>query len=159
MTTKKTPKRQARRKEHGTRIEHIVAEDIQKFSKRYHNISINTREGIDVFLRNGIRLDVEVKSANAKTLYKDKHGNYKFRTGRFLIKMYDYINADLFAFVIKEVDQKGKWTGNVDINYVKAETIRRYLKDRNLYKKRKDVKIGINTINNLQKTYLKTYLK
>lgn len=157
--TKKTPKRQARRKVQGTIIERMVEKDILEHTHRNQKTKINTKEGIDIFVRNGVRLDVEVKSANAKTLYKDKYGNYKFRTGRFLLKINDYINADLFAFAIKEVNEKGKWTGSIDINYIKAETICEYLKDRGLYKKRENVKIGINTIHNLPKTYLTSYLK
>jgi len=157
--TKKTPKRQARRKVQGTQIEHLVENDIIRHKHKNQNTKINTKKGIDIFVRNGIRLDVEVKSAKEKTLYRDKNGNYRFRTGRFLIKMNDYINADLFAFAIKEVNAKGKWNGNIDINYIKSETICDYLKDRGLYKKRENVKIGINTIRDLPKTYLGAYLK
>lgn len=158
-TTKKTPKRQAIRKTEGTKVERIIETDIKKYIKPTQKTKINSQKGVDVIVRNGIRLDIEVKSAKEKTLYKDKNGVYKFRTGRFLLKISDYTDSDLFAFVIKKVDDKGRWNGSVEIYYIKTQVICNYLKERGLYKTRRDVKIGINAVKKLPITYLNPYFK
>ena len=159
MATKKTPKRQAIRKTEGTQVERIIENDIKKYIKPNQKTRINSQKGVDVIVRNGIRLDVEVKSAKEKTLYKTKNGDYRFRMGRFLLKISDYTNSDLFAFVVKKVDEKGRWNGNTEIKYIKTSVICDYLKERGLYKTRKDVKISIKIIEKLPKTYLSPYFR
>jgi len=157
---KKTPKRQARRKIEGNIAENIIRAKIHDILPSHYKSTINRNDGIDLYIRNDQILNVEVKSAKEKTLYKDKKGNYQMRTGRFVIKKDDYMNSDFFGFVIKKVnknDKKAKWNGKYDIKFVDSKVIKKHVKDRNLLGR--NVKIGIKQINEMPKIYLKSRYK
>jgi len=141
---KKTPKRQARRKIEGNIAEDIIRKKIHSVLPSNYKSSINRSKGIDIFIRNGQILNVEVKSAKEKTLYKDKKGNYRRRTGRFLIKKNDYLDSDFFGFVIKKVnkdDKKAKWNGKYETKFVDSKVIKKHIKNRNLLNR--NVKLGV----------------
>ena len=154
---KRTPKRQGRRKREGNIAEDIIRKKIHEILPFNYKSTINRNDGIDLYIRNGQVLNVEVKSAKEKTLYKDKKGEYRKRMGRFLIKKDDYQHADFFGFVVKKVDDKAKWTREYETKFVDVKIIRKYAKDRNL--SGKQLKISINQINKMPSMNLKRRYK
>lgn len=154
---KKTPKKQGRRKREGNIAEDLVRKKIHEILPSNYKSTINRNDGIDLFIRDGQILNVEVKSAKEKTFYKDKKGNYRKRTGRFLIKKDDYLHSDFFGFVIKKINEKGKWNKEYKIRFVDSKIIKKHIKDRNLLNR--NVKISVNQINNMPSMYLKRRYK
>ena len=157
---KRTPKRQGIRKREGNIAEDIIRKKIHEILPSNYRSTINRNDGIDLFIRNGQILNVEVKSAKEKTLYKDKKGNYRRRAGRFLIKKDDYLNADFFGFVIKKVDKddkKAKWNGEYEIRFVDSKVIKKHIKSKNLLGR--NVKLGVSLIREMTSMYLKRRYK
>ena len=157
LKKKKSPRKQGRRKREGNIAEDIIRAKIHEILPSEYKSTINRNDGIDLFVRNGQILNVEVKSAKEKTFYKDKKGNYRKRTGRFLIKKDDYIHADFFGLVIKKVDKKAKWTGEHEIKFVDSKVIKKHIKNKNLLGR--NVKISVSQIREMPGMYLKRRYK
>jgi hypothetical protein len=139
--------RQRWRKLEGSQAERIIETELLQMLPIGYRSIINPNEGIDIFLVNRHILNVEVKSAKAKTYEKVK-GEKKVieRMGRFTLKESDYLTADFFAFVIKEVDPKTlRWTKRYKVKYVRTRDIQEYLKKRGLFGKTQ-VKLSIKTV-------------
>jgi hypothetical protein len=142
--------RQSWRKLEGTQIERIVKTDLLKVLPLGFECHVNPNEGIDLYLTDGTILNVEVKSAKAKT-YEKRGTKFTARTGRFTIKKDDYLHSDFFAFVVKQIDPETLvWTKQYKIYYVRTIDIQEYIKKRNLYG-HKQVKLSVNTIKRLSK--------
>lgn len=164
---KRTPKEQAQRNIQGTRIERLVANDLyKKFPRR--SFRINKKAGIDIFLKNGKVIKIEVKGV------KQREKTYKIRTiegkkikeettreGRFTIKERDYLDSDLFAFVVKKISPLTlDWTGRTEpIRYIETSTIVRYLKSIGRYRTYKQYKLSISNMKKLPQVDIKKYVQ
>jgi len=151
---------QAARKDEGTAIERFVKKELQKkFPKK--NIEINSNAGIDLFLKNGISVKVEVKSAREIIPINSKGKRVGQRAGLFTIKQDDYLEARMFAFVVKPVNQQLNWDKDkpLKINYIAAESIRMLLKAQGKFKKSAQTQLSVKTMRSLEKMDLKTLFK
>lgn len=156
----RTPVQQSERKIEGTLVERQVKADILKKNKKINNIIVNTRSGIDLFVKNGETIKIEVKSAREREFVGIIEGKMVSRSGRFLIKEEDYLKSDVFAFVVKKVDATFKWDARrrLDVMYVSTKTVQDYLKNPSMYnpkargslfRKYKQVKIPIEIVKKL----------
>jgi len=146
--TKKTAKRQKRRKVQGNIAENLVKKDLKSYLPAHYSYSINRNVGIDIYAKDGQTLNIEVKSAKQKILQKKKNG-YRQRVGTFQLKPDDYIHSDFFGFVIKEVDEKAKWNGKTKIHYVDSRKIEEYVRRKG--KLGKPIKISIHQLKEIPK--------
>lgn len=143
---KKTPKRQGKRKTQGNMAEKLVRKKLKNILPEDHKISINKNAGVDLYVRNGKILNVEVKSAKEKILQKRK-GEHRPKVGTFQLKANDCTDSDFFGFVIKKVDNRTKWNGESEIVFVKSKEIEKYQKRRK--KLGKSDKISIHQLKKL----------
>jgi len=139
---------QSTKRSEGNKVEKMVKQDILKKLSEEYKISINSLEGVDLYIKNGHIYNVEVKSAREKQYEKRKKDGQTYlgtRTGRFVLKKQDADHSDFFAFAVKKVDENLKWNQNIKIYYVDSKIVRDYLMKKFLYGK-DNVKISINDV-------------
>jgi hypothetical protein len=92
----------------------------------FKNIKVYPSEGIDIRMKNGKTINIEVKSAR-----QWEHDVKGKRRGRFWIKPDDF-KADFFAFVVKQVDERLAWDESkpIQIQYVRTKDLIAYLKSK-----------------------------
>lgn len=149
----KTPETQSQRKKEGLVVEEFARDDLLGKIPKEFQITINPNEGIDLYLHDGIILNVEVKGANRfEHAPKNKTGK---TTGRFTIKALDYTTSDFFAFLVKEVDDDFQWKMDEPRKfiYVGSDTFREFLikRHKRIHKKQDLTEKEIDTI--LSKDY------
>lgn len=148
---------QGTRKLEGTKIERTIVQKLRKIFPKLI-FTLNTHEGIDIYVKDGNIYNLEVKSCKEYEITKDRHKNQRLRKGRFLLKREDWLNSDLFIFVIKKVDNDNNWNKEIEIIYIDSNDIRKYIKARNLYKSA-NFKLSIQQLDNFTKVDIKKFLK
>lgn len=146
----KSSKTQAERRTEGTSIQDIVRKDIENKNPGLKVKSFPTK-GVDIKVRNGKTVNVEVKSA--RQFERTETGK---RKGRFIVKPEDLKDSDLIAFVVKPVDKEFKWKKDepVDIKYVKVEEVKKVLVNKpeyDMFKLRKNIKISLDEMQGMKK--------
>ena len=147
----RTPEQQRERTYEGNEIQKIVKMDLERYMSEINvtkKIRVYPSEGIDIRLKNGKTITIEVKSA------RQWEHTVKGRIhGRFWIKPDDF-KAEYFAFVVKDVDEQFLWDRSkpVQIHYVETKSLIDYLKSKfkaEFEKKRLNFKLSITEMLNL----------
>lgn len=146
MKITRTSEQQAERKYEGDEVQNIVKGDLEQYITKMgivRKINVYPSEGIDIKVKNGETINIEVKSARQWERDLDKK-----RRGRFWIKPDDF-RADYFAFVVKPVNEQFQWDRSepVTIHYIQTKKLVEYLKSKPKYqfeKQRVNFKISIN---------------
>lgn len=145
---------QGTRKIEGTKIERMVLKDLENIANPYHQFYINSHKGIDIYAKNGNTINIEVKSVKETIIERIKSGKDIIRSGRIWLKREDWINSDIFAFVIKKVNENNEWTGKVKIIYIDSNEVRKFIMEHNSYNK-SSFKLNVNQIENFKKLDIK----